>query len=162
MHAHMYTNVYIHTYIHIHIGCIHIQTHTHTYMHTHTHTYTHTLSHSPHTHTLTLTHTRTLTHSHAHSHTHTLTYTCTHILALLQLSRDLQSHAERTPGLVVNIMEARRRLSGIETSDLLSMPHNDLLEGAIVLEEFTKVSLSLIQLFCRKLCVVLDGLKWCV
>ena len=40
---------------------------------------------------------------------------------------------------MVNIVEARRRLSGMETSDLLSMPHNDLLEGAIVLEEFSKV-----------------------
>ena len=40
----------------------------------------------------------------------------------------------------MNIVEARRRLSGMETSDLLSMPHNDLLEGAIVLEEFTKVN----------------------
>ena len=42
--------------------------------------------------------------------------------------------------MVVSIVEARRRLVGEETSDLLSMPHNDLLEGAIVLEEFSKVS----------------------
>ena len=41
--------------------------------------------------------------------------------------------------MLVNIVEARRRLAGQETSDLLSMPHNDLLEGAIILEEFTKV-----------------------
>ena len=63
--------------------------------------------------------------------------------------------------LPVNLQEARRRLVGMETSDLLrlftsllllllfifcfmfldlrSMPHNALLEGAIVLEEFVKV-----------------------
>lgn len=46
---------------------------------------------------------------------------------------------ERTPGLVVHIVEARRRLEGQLTSDLLSMPHNNLLEGAIVLVEFIKV-----------------------
>lgn len=60
------------------------------------------------------------------------------------MSSDLESHVERSPGLVVNIVEARRRLSGMETSDLLSMPHNDLLEGAIVLEEFTKVGSTLV------------------
>ena len=60
---------------------------------------------------------------------------------LQKLSAELQSHAGRTPGMVVSIVEARRRLAGEETSDLLSMPHNDLLEGAIVLEEFSKVSL---------------------
>lgn len=43
--------------------------------------------------------------------------------------------------MAVSIVEARRRLVGEETSDLLSMPHNDLLEGAIVLEEFSKVCL---------------------
>ena len=59
--------------------------------------------------------------------------------ALEKVSAELQSHAERTPGMAVNIIEARRRLAGQETSDLLSMPHNDLLEGAIVLEEFSKV-----------------------
>ena len=59
---------------------------------------------------------------------------------LQKISSELQSHAERTPGMVVSIVEARRRLVGEETSDLLSMPHNDLLEGAIVLEEFSKVS----------------------
>lgn len=47
---------------------------------------------------------------------------------------------ERTPGLVVHIVEARRRLEGQLTSDLLSMPHNNLLEGAIVLVEFIKVA----------------------
>ena len=61
--------------------------------------------------------------------------------SLQKLSVELQSHAGRTPGMVVSIVEARRRLAGEETSDLLSMPHNDLLEGAIVLEEFSKVSL---------------------
>ena len=61
---------------------------------------------------------------------------------LQRVSTELQSHAERTPGMAVSIVEARRRLAGEETSDLLSMPHNDLLEGAIVLEEFSKVSLQ--------------------
>ena len=46
---------------------------------------------------------------------------------------------ERTPGLLVHIVEARRRLAGQPTSDILSMPHNNLLEGSIVLEEFIKV-----------------------
>ena len=58
---------------------------------------------------------------------------------LQKVSTELQSHSERTPGMAVSIVEARRRLAGEETSDLLSMPHNDLLEGAIVLEEFSKV-----------------------
>ena len=62
---------------------------------------------------------------------------------LQRVSTELQSHTERTPGMAVSIVEARRRLAGEETSDLLSMPHNDLLEGAIVLEEFSKVSLSI-------------------
>ncbi len=48
---------------------------------------------------------------------------------------------ERTPGLVVHIVEARRRLEGQRTSDLLSMPHNDLFEGAIILEEVIKVGI---------------------
>ena len=61
--------------------------------------------------------------------------------ALRKVSLDLQSHAERTPGMVVSIIEARRRLAGQQTSDLLSMPHNDLLEGAIILEEFLKVTM---------------------
>ena len=60
---------------------------------------------------------------------------------LQKVSAELQSHAGRTPGMIVSIVEARRRLAGQETSDLLSMPHNDLLEGAIVLEEFSKVRL---------------------
>ena len=46
---------------------------------------------------------------------------------------------DRTPGLIVHIVEARRRLEGLPTSDLLSMPHNDLLEGSVILEEFIKV-----------------------
>ena len=58
---------------------------------------------------------------------------------LQKVSLDLQTHADRTPGMAVSIVEARRRLAGQQTSDLLSMPHNDLLEGAIVLEEFSKV-----------------------
>jgi hypothetical protein len=66
---------------------------------------------------------------------------------------------ERTPGLAVHIVEARRRLEGQPTSDLLSMPHNDLLEGAIVLVEFIKV-VALIYFFnftsCTFLGVVLD------
>ena len=40
---------------------------------------------------------------------------------------------------MVHVVEARRRLEGQPTSDLLSMPHNNLMEGAIVLEEFIKV-----------------------
>lgn len=48
-------------------------------------------------------------------------------------------HVERTPSLVVHIVEARRRLEGQHTSDLLSMPHNNLMEGAVVFEEFVKV-----------------------
>ena len=58
---------------------------------------------------------------------------------LQKVSLELQSHADKTPGMAVSIVEARRRLAGQETSDLLSMPHNDLLEGAIILEEFSKV-----------------------
>lgn len=42
------------------------------------------------------------------------------------------------------MVEARRRLRGQLTSDLLSMPHNNLLEGAIVFVEFIKVCS-----FCR-------------
>lgn len=85
------------------------------------------------------------------------------LILMYQVSSELQLHADRSPGLLVSIVEARRRLAGMETSDLLrcvcacvcvfgayrnidqyhtlshSMPHNDLLEGAIVLEEFTKV-----------------------
>ena len=53
----------------------------------------------------------------------------------------LQMRVERTPGLIVHIVEARRRLKGLPTSDLMSMPHNDLLEGCVVLEEFVKVFL---------------------
>lgn len=68
--------------------------------------------------------------------------TCSHsrnVYSILKkLCNDLQTHAQRSPGLLVSIVEARRRLTGMETSDLLSMPHNDLLEGAIVLEEFSK------------------------
>ena len=59
---------------------------------------------------------------------------------LKKVSSELETHAERTPGIAVSIIEARRRLAGQMTSDLLSMPHNDLLEGAIILEEFSKVS----------------------
>lgn len=51
----------------------------------------------------------------------------------------MQLRLDRTPGLVVHMIEARRRLAGQVTADLLSMPHNNLLEGAILLEEFTKV-----------------------
>lgn len=57
---------------------------------------------------------------------------------LKRVSCDLQTHAERNPVLPVNLLEARRRLVGMETSDLLSMPHNALVEGTIVLEEFVK------------------------
>ena len=62
---------------------------------------------------------------------------------LHKVSLELQSHAGRTPGMAVSIVEARRRLAGQETSDLLSMPHNDLLEGAIILEEFSKVKVCI-------------------
>lgn len=76
---------------------------------------------------------------------------------LQRISADLQAHAERTPGMAVSIVEARRRLAGEETSDLLSMPHNDLLEGAIVLEEFSKVGFNLInvnEIFRLLICYV--------
>ena len=43
----------------------------------------------------------------------------------IQVSRQLQSHADRSPGLQMNIVEARRRLTGQETSDLLR--YNDIL-----------------------------------
>lgn len=79
--------------------------------------------------------------------------TCSHhsrnVYSVLQkVSGQLHSHAERSPGLLVNMVEARRRLTGMATSDLLSMPHNDLLEGAIVLEEFSKEIASV--LFAKK------------
>lgn len=57
-----------------------------------------------------------------------------------QIADTFQSRIDRTPGLLVQIIEARRRLEGQPTSDLLSMPHNDLLEGAVVLDEFIKVT----------------------
>eukprot|EP00731_Ephydatia_muelleri_P020591 Em0013g318a len=57
---------------------------------------------------------------------------------LKRVSCDLQTYAERNPVLPVNLQEARRRLVGMETSDLLSVPHNALVEGTIVLEEFVK------------------------
>lgn len=68
---------------------------------------------------------------------------------------------------MVHIVEARRRLEGQPTSDLLSMPHNDLLEGAIALEEFIKVHLHLLAkyynlgflLFFLRNCVQLSMLK---
>lgn len=58
---------------------------------------------------------------------------------MIQVAEKFQVLVERTPGLVVHLVEARRRLEGQPTSDLLSMPHNNLMEGAIVLEEFIKV-----------------------
>ncbi|XP_019864392.1 PREDICTED: protein FAM160B1-like [Amphimedon queenslandica] len=57
---------------------------------------------------------------------------------LQKVSSQLQDHAERNPTLQLNIVEARRRLAGQETSDLLSMPNNELLEGAVLLEELCK------------------------
>lgn len=57
---------------------------------------------------------------------------------LKKVTRTFQLRVERTPGLMFHIVEARRRLEGLPTSDLLSMPHNTLLEGAIVIEEFIK------------------------
>ena len=56
--------------------------------------------------------------------------------------------------MAVSIVEARRRLAGEETSDLLSMPHNDLLEGAIVLEEFSKVIIIIITTVDREIFVI--------
>ena len=67
---------------------------------------------------------------------------------MLQAAQTLQVRVERTPGLLVHIVEARRRLEGQPTSDLLSMPHNNLLEGAIVMEEFIKVMITVIELSC--------------
>ena len=60
----------------------------------------------------------------------------------IQVAGTLQSRFTRTPALVVHLTEARRRLAGEVTSDLLSMPNNNFLEGAILLEELTKVSES--------------------
>lgn len=60
-------------------------------------------------------------------------------MVIWQVAETFQMRVERTPGLMVHIVEARRRLEGQPTSDLLSMPHNDLLEGSVVLEEFIKV-----------------------
>jgi hypothetical protein len=57
---------------------------------------------------------------------------------LKKVSSELVVHAERSPGFQFNLREVRKRMVGQETSDLLSMPHNDLLEGAVVLEEFCK------------------------
>ncbi|XP_065882902.1 FHF complex subunit HOOK interacting protein 2A-like [Dysidea avara] len=57
---------------------------------------------------------------------------------LNKVSQDLQSRVAHSPTLPVNIAEARKRLQGHDVSDLLSMPHNDLVEGAVVLEEFCK------------------------
>ena len=61
------------------------------------------------------------------------------VATCIQVAGTLQGRVERTPGLLVHVVEARRRLVGQLTSDLLSMPHNNLLEGAIVLEELVKV-----------------------
>lgn len=61
---------------------------------------------------------------------------------VIQVAETFQILVERTPGLVVHLVEARRRLEGQPTSDLLSMPHNNLMEGAIVLEEFIKVMIN--------------------
>ena len=63
---------------------------------------------------------------------------------------------------MVNIVEARRRLSGLATSDLLSMPHNDLLEGAIVLEELTKVCALFIQLTSTSACLAMRCTYTCI
>ena len=65
-----------------------------------------------------------------------------------QVAETFQMRVDRTPGLIVHIVEARRRLEGQPTSDLLSMPHNDLLEGSVVLEEFIKVR-CVVQVVCN-------------
>jgi hypothetical protein len=57
---------------------------------------------------------------------------------LKKVSTELVTHAKRSPTFHFNLREVRKRMVGLETSDLLSMPHNDLLEGAIVMEEFCK------------------------
>lgn len=41
------------------------------------------------------------------------------LILMYQVSSELQLHADRSPGLLVSIVEARRRLAGMETSDLL-------------------------------------------
>lgn len=61
-----------------------------------------------------------------------------YLYLIFQVSQDLQSRVAHSPTLPVNIAEARKRLQGHDVSDLLSMPHNDLVEGAVVLEEFCK------------------------
>lgn len=63
-------------------------------------------------------------------------------------------HMERTPSLVVHIVEARRRLEGQHTSDLLSMPHNNLMEGAVVFEEFVKVITAVLIIIIFILCML--------
>ena len=86
---------------------------------THTHT-THTRTHTPH-HTHTHTHTRTHhTHTHTHhTHTHTPRSHSIPTAPCLQVSQDLQTHCESSITLKLNVVEARRRLEGKETSDLL-------------------------------------------
>ena len=90
-------------------------------------------------------------------------------MCVFQVSCQLQDHAERNPTLQLNIVEARRRLAGQETSDLLrymwfvsndhyqlsiSMPNNELLEGAVLLEELCKVSSiyssKYVFIYCRR------------
>ncbi|CAI8025425.1 Protein FAM160B2 [Geodia barretti] len=58
---------------------------------------------------------------------------------LKKVNSELVVHAERSPGFQFNLREVRKRMVGQETSDLLrSYAHNDLLEGAVVLEEFVR------------------------
>ncbi len=58
------------------------------------------------------------------------------------MSSTLRSRFHKTPSLAVQLTEARRRMTGQLTSDLLSVPNNNFLEGAILLEEFAKVSIT--------------------
>jgi hypothetical protein len=58
--------------------------------------------------------------------------------ALQKVCKELETHSNNSFTLKLNVIEARRRLEGKETSDLLSMPHNTLVEGAVLFEEFCK------------------------
>jgi hypothetical protein len=51
---------------------------------------------------------------------------------------DLVIRMQRMPHFASALMEARRRLTGQGTADLISMPNNTLFEGVVVLEEFCK------------------------
>ena len=63
------------------------------------------------------------------SHTHVCAHACTHMYTssavlsspCLQVGQELQTHCESSITLKLNVVEARRRLEGKETSDLLRL-----------------------------------------